>query len=722
MKNINGSNKIEATISDSLPIAAHIFEGYLYLKDDNTNKWLWRLFRFDGLCLTCLSSKKYKLPPHTLLDAPAVTIPTNNERQHLSFLSQNTSTTSLTSPLYATLKDKSARITTPANNKNNLCTAPVASYYQLPKWTVQMINVSSISILKPNQIKPTATIRVKSLKHTLLPISNISNSLHKHTASQTKLKCFSICTYDGKCYNLRAHKQRDFERWVFVLAKMWRFAQAARHMYHHTEPAISVSLTPQYHPSTSSDPQLSPTARLSMSLNESVNSFPLDLDNIIATERKKDCFYTAKSDISRFYQKNQMNEATTESSHSNNKHIMLSREKTLWIEEWVKSLAALQTRKAEELDYMTELSSPVPSIHNVEKQKRSTSVPQQSIRKSSLRYRAVHQRSPSIRQRSESVKRRHIIPVQPSTAIPSRHANQQTVLTQAPSSTSIKSLKAESRKSNNRKSYPRSASAGNLIAKINDDRYIDFFQDANTVQTDESTTNTAANVASVDTNATNLKLNLSIVNNNNSIKIGNRFIKKEIAKHSLKYHNSFRAHPVKIIRNSTSNYQFLTAPTIPIDSLPLHINQRQQASPKDHHQPLECLRKNVNYTYNTTEEAKHEKYIELNSSDSGSRNDDDHDENVCLEDIRRSLQSVDLNSRKPLQLSQHYPSSIHNMNERARPRSALIATRTSNSSVGKQNNRCRNSWAATITSPHHLNYTYDISGIAPTATTTTTLT
>jgi hypothetical protein len=167
--------------AQEVPVSAHIFEGHLYIKDPTTNKWLWRLFRFDGTSLACLSSKKIKLPPHTLLESYTSTV----DQRHLSF---PTISTSHTSPLLATPKDKSARLI-----NNSSCT--IASYYQLPKWTIDIINISSISILKPN----------KAFKH---PFSNSSS------------KCFCIRTFNGDCHVMKAHTQDDLERWIFVLSKI----------------------------------------------------------------------------------------------------------------------------------------------------------------------------------------------------------------------------------------------------------------------------------------------------------------------------------------------------------------------------------------------------------------------------------------------------------------------------------------------------------------------
>ncbi|KAI8340242.1 hypothetical protein BC941DRAFT_349148, partial [Chlamydoabsidia padenii] len=175
---------------EELPATAPVFEGHLYLRTDK-KQWQWRLFRFDGTCFTCLSTRKVKLPPNTRVDAPS-----------------DEPTTSFTSPLLAT----------PKKSRQQSTTTPLAKYYQLPKWTVEISNISAVSVLKPRR------------KLTVPP----------------QAKCFCVRTFDGHCYIMKAQKQKDLERWLFVLTKMWKFAQAMklqlvsqqeqqpiRHSHHH---------------------------------------------------------------------------------------------------------------------------------------------------------------------------------------------------------------------------------------------------------------------------------------------------------------------------------------------------------------------------------------------------------------------------------------------------------------------------------------------------------
>ncbi|ORZ08921.1 hypothetical protein BCR42DRAFT_124824 [Absidia repens] len=181
---------------EELPAAAPVFEGYLYLRTDK-KQWQWRMFRFDGTCFTCLSTRKVKLPPNTHVDAPPL-----NDQPLMQSLPSFT-TTSLTSPLLATPTNKSRQKSTTS------AAMPLANYYQLPKWTVDITNISAVSVLKPSSSS-------NKKKLTMLP-------------SQKQARCFCVRTFDGNCYIMKAQKQKDLERWLFVLTKMWKFAQAMKH-------------------------------------------------------------------------------------------------------------------------------------------------------------------------------------------------------------------------------------------------------------------------------------------------------------------------------------------------------------------------------------------------------------------------------------------------------------------------------------------------------------
>ncbi|KAI9487639.1 MAG: hypothetical protein EXX96DRAFT_514194, partial [Benjaminiella poitrasii] len=157
-----------------------IFEGHLYVRIGK-KQWQWRLFRFDGSCFTCLSTRKVKLPPNTLY------------KQENDLEAVNSSYYSFASPLLATPKNKHKRPI--VNDKTEM------KYYQLPEWAIDIIHISSISLLKRT----------------------------KRSALQSQYsKCFSIRTLDSNCVILKAQKQKDLERWLFVLTKMWKFTQAVK--------------------------------------------------------------------------------------------------------------------------------------------------------------------------------------------------------------------------------------------------------------------------------------------------------------------------------------------------------------------------------------------------------------------------------------------------------------------------------------------------------------
>ncbi|KAI7851002.1 hypothetical protein BDC45DRAFT_559725 [Circinella umbellata] len=221
--------------TEEVPATAPIFEGHLYLQHpEKKNRWQWRLFRFDGTSFTCLSTRKIKLPKDTPVDSAIMRqetlLASRSTQQTLNKSQLNTSpsfNTSHTSPLLATPKDKSLRLISLANSmpdlqttdkqqqqqttvppNNNEETVVMASYYQLPKWTVDISNISAISVLKQQSTKK------------MSPFSTSSNG--------SKSKCFCVRTFDGECYIMKAQKHKDLERWLFVLTKMWRYAQTIR--------------------------------------------------------------------------------------------------------------------------------------------------------------------------------------------------------------------------------------------------------------------------------------------------------------------------------------------------------------------------------------------------------------------------------------------------------------------------------------------------------------
>lgn len=157
---------------EEIPVTAPIFEGYLYWYSD-TNKWKWRQFRFDGSCLICLSTNKIKLPRNTpieYIDSTAADI-----------------SSLVTSPLLATPIHNSYHAT---SNKNNIV---MAKHYQLPLFSVKLLQVTAITLIKINN-KPST--------------------------------CFCLHTDNNQRFLLKAKTQKDLDQWLFVLIKAWNFNQA----------------------------------------------------------------------------------------------------------------------------------------------------------------------------------------------------------------------------------------------------------------------------------------------------------------------------------------------------------------------------------------------------------------------------------------------------------------------------------------------------------------
>ncbi|KAF1797603.1 hypothetical protein FB192DRAFT_1290544, partial [Mucor lusitanicus] len=214
---LSSSDRDEEVPVTSTPI----FEGHLSIRTEKKH-WQWRLFRFDGSNFTCLSTRKIKLPPN----------------HSTSLRSIESSSYSLTSPLLATPKDKNKRLV--ESSKTEL------KYYQLPEWTIDVANISAISVLK----------RAK-----------------KNALQQSNSKCFSIRTFDQKYYILKAHKQKDLERWLFVLTKMWKFTQAQQAAVDDNIPLVhSIQQSPK--PPTLSDEKIKVIEEWRKSLAELMASDP----------------------------------------------------------------------------------------------------------------------------------------------------------------------------------------------------------------------------------------------------------------------------------------------------------------------------------------------------------------------------------------------------------------------------------------------------------------
>lgn len=557
--------------TEELPIAAHIFEGHLYIKDEKTNKWLWRLFRFDGTSLTCLSSKKNKLPPHTMLDNPFNNNSLLSHCRPVSSLTHSASTHSYTSPILATPKHKADRILagscsimeSTSDQVSSRNSQPIsAGYYQLPKWTIDMINISSISLLKPKQTKS------KAFKYSL-------------TTSSSKSKAFIIRTYDESYYILKANKQHDLERWIFVLAKMWKFAQAARQMY-----------------GNSIVPQLNHNTTLAAIGSGSTN-------NLVSIHSTNDQMTSPIQVIQEQHQlpmKALMNShvGQQQSQQSNHHHhdAMLSNEKALWIEKWVKSLAELETQTPESYCDIVDIVSNEPHINPQYHQ-------QQSAR--------------SLAQITDDSQ-----PLRPQ-RVRNRSSSKQSQITDSSTASSARSKPKKS------------------PTRYNSD-YMSYFQDVNTVSTAET---------------------------NKS---------KRDTKQPLKYHNSVRARP---IRSHTTGHDL---PTFFSAAILKHTPQSLEHGCS----PLDLLE----YKYSQDKLLPSPPATPAAVATAALENDED----VCLADVRKSLQCMDISKRQAKQDAQD--------EMMAKRRSATLMVNASRRVNDNTNNWYRNSWAPSMSSKNRNSHLF----------------
>lgn len=108
--------------------------------------------------------------------------------------------------------------------------SPSATWAHLPKWTIDIGTVTSISLMKRTR---------KGREYTDIPLSGSAPKAAKRLTDKTDKtpepprswfhnakRCFVIRTSDGKNYVLRAKRKDDLERWLFVLVGMWRVVTA----------------------------------------------------------------------------------------------------------------------------------------------------------------------------------------------------------------------------------------------------------------------------------------------------------------------------------------------------------------------------------------------------------------------------------------------------------------------------------------------------------------
>ncbi|KAJ3057488.1 hypothetical protein HK097_004008 [Rhizophlyctis rosea] len=178
-----------------------LLSGYLY-KLGRNNKWQWRLFRFDGTLFTCLSPTVIKIenPGSTFTLSSSLYVPTSTPMPFI------------TSPLLT-------GVSNPSECGNVL-------HVQLPKWTIHMADVEQIGLVrKPKKSK-------KDGKEEDTRAAPVNGAAGKPTEPVFNFNgarnCFLIRTHDGRNHIMRAKRNEDLERWLFVLVRMWKVAVDAK--------------------------------------------------------------------------------------------------------------------------------------------------------------------------------------------------------------------------------------------------------------------------------------------------------------------------------------------------------------------------------------------------------------------------------------------------------------------------------------------------------------
>ncbi|CAO3624917.1 unnamed protein product [Cunninghamella blakesleeana] len=272
---------------EEIPVTAPIFEGYLYWYSD-TNKWKWRQFRFDGTCLICLSTNKIKLPRNTPIEY------IDSTHADISSL--------VTSPLLATPIHNSYHIpTSNSNNNNNGSSNIMAKYYQLPLFSVKLLQVTAITLIKINN-KPST--------------------------------CFCLHTDNNQRFLLKAKTQKDLDQWLFILIKAWNFNQAYNNNYGNTTKNNLISSEQQpYLPPSPSSPLVN---NYSNNNNDNINNNN-SLNNDIQYQNTLN--HPPIPPPHQYQQQNNLSPLPKSNEYEEGYAIsILSPEKEKWIDDWRKSL------------------------------------------------------------------------------------------------------------------------------------------------------------------------------------------------------------------------------------------------------------------------------------------------------------------------------------------------------------------------------------------------
>ncbi|KAI8825918.1 uncharacterized protein EV422DRAFT_616946 [Fimicolochytrium jonesii] len=180
---------------------APIFSGYLY-KLGRNKRWQWRLLRFDGQLLTCLSNKKGKFP----MDSVSPTAPT--------YISGDNGDV-IPLPHSPLLADSSRDFGEPRTGNQRV---------HVPKWTIHISSIASISLIKQTKNgRKYANASMPEVVPTTSPAVTDPEANPPKWYGTTRV--FVIRTMEGRNYVLRAKRNEDLERWLFVLLGMWRLAR-----------------------------------------------------------------------------------------------------------------------------------------------------------------------------------------------------------------------------------------------------------------------------------------------------------------------------------------------------------------------------------------------------------------------------------------------------------------------------------------------------------------
>ncbi|KAJ3007951.1 hypothetical protein HKX48_008858, partial [Thoreauomyces humboldtii] len=208
-----------------------LFSGYLY-KLGRNKRWQWRLLRFDGQLLTCLSNSKIKIPRG------------GGESSGGGSGGGNPSGggATATSPTYIPIPNSQPMPLLTSSllaHEHHLGEAARdgSRWVHLPKWTIHIGSVTSISLIKRTvkgrrfaNVDMTAGSEAGTMASATTTASDGTGLQQRQQqppdVSPPKWygtgKVFVIRTNEAKNYVLRAKRTDDLERWLFVLVGMWR--------------------------------------------------------------------------------------------------------------------------------------------------------------------------------------------------------------------------------------------------------------------------------------------------------------------------------------------------------------------------------------------------------------------------------------------------------------------------------------------------------------------